>query len=128
MGKTYIVAIFCPKCKTYAKIVGRGAYDDCPVCKGERIGKMVEKWSENDPNIKEEVTNICYGENPRYSVTLGVAENQIEQARKLHPQTEWKRFGNSFRPLIKTRTDKLRMMKQAGYEEYPPDMFKGRQR
>ena len=126
MGKTYIVAVYCPKCKTYDKVISRGAYDDCSVCKSERIGKMVEKWGENDPDIREDVTNICYGENPRYSMTLGVTETQIKQAMKLHPGTDWKRFGKSFRPLIRNRGHKLQVMREAGYTEYPPDMFKGR--
>jgi len=129
MGKTYITTHYCSNCNKYFKIVGRpnpSFPDVCDNCKTTLVCKSVEKWGENDPNIKEEVTNICYGENPRYSVTLGVGENQIEQAMKLHPGTDFKRFGNSFRPLIRNRGHKLKVMKEAGYSEYPPDMFKGK--
>lgn len=71
--------------------------------------------------------NSRWGANhPRYSVSLGVSETQIEEAVKLHPQCEWKRFGHSFRPLIKNRAEKKKLMKQANYEEYDPKDFKGR--
>ena len=66
------------------------------------------------------------GDHWRYSASLGVSENQIEEAKRLHPQAEWKRFGHSFRPLIKSRADKKKLMKQAHYEEYDPKDFKGR--
>lgn len=70
--------------------------------------------------------SISYKDTPRYSASLGVSETQIEAAKKLHPATEWKRFGHSFRPLIKNRTDKKRLMREAGYEEYDPKDFKGK--
>lgn len=80
-----------------------------------------------EPKPKPKFVNIGYKDTPRYSATLGVSETQIEEAKKLHPQAEWKRFGHSFRPLIKNRPEKLKMMKQANYEEYEPKDFKGRQ-
>jgi len=76
--------------------------------------------------IKPKFVNIGYKDTPRYSATLGVSETQIEEAKKLHPQVEWKRFGHSFRPLIKNRPEKLKMMKQANFEEYDPKDFKGK--
>jgi len=66
------------------------------------------------------------GDHWRYSATLGVPETQIGEAKKLHPQADWKKFGHSYRPLIKNRADKKLLMKQAGYEEYDPKDFKGR--
>lgn len=124
---TYIVATYCPKCDKYSKGPSHGCCDPCSDCDSKQQLEMVEKWGEHDPNIREKVINVCYGENPRYSVTMGVTENQIEQAHKLHPEADWKKFGTSYRPLIKNRADKLRMMRQCGMSEFPPDMFKGRE-
>ena len=78
------------------------------------------------PRVKANPVTIGYADSPRYSVTLGVSETQIEEAKRLHPQCEWKRFGHSYRPLIKNRAEKKKMMKQADYEEYDPKDFKGR--
>lgn len=75
---------------------------------------------------KTKFVNIGYKDTPRYSATLGVSETQIEEAKRLHPQAEWKRFGSSFRPLIKNRAEKKKMMSQCGMEEYDPKDFKGR--
>lgn len=122
----YVVRACCPKCNKYFKHVGRGSYGGCSICGTILVGKCVEKHSVNDPNIKKEVVNIAYGENPRYSATLGVSETQIEEARKLSPQCDWKKFGHSYRPLIKNRAEKLKLMKQCNYEEYDPKDFKGR--
>lgn len=79
-----------------------------------------------NPRPKPKFVNIGYKDTPRYSASLGVSETQIEEAKRLHPQAEWKRFGHSFRPLIKNRPEKKKMMKQANYEEYSPKDFKGR--
>lgn len=79
-----------------------------------------------EPKPKPKFVSIGYKDTPRYSVSLGVSETQIEEAVRLHPGTEWKKFGHSYRPLIKNRTDKKRLMKEAHYEEYSPEDFKGR--
>lgn len=78
------------------------------------------------PRIKPKFVSIGYKDTPRYSVSLGVSETQIEEAKRLHPQCDWKRFGHSFRPLIKNRAEKKKMMAQAGMCEYEPKDFKGR--
>ena len=57
-------------------------------------------------------------DHPRYSVSLGVLDEGLSDAKKLHPQAEWKKFGNSWRPLIKNRAEKLKIMRQANYFEY----------
>ena len=94
----------------------------CPSCGGRwYLLRFITK-----SRVKPKFVNIGYKDTPRYSASLGVSETQIEEAKKLHPQAEWKRFGHSFRPLIKNRTDKKRIMKQANYEEYDPKDFKGR--
>jgi len=79
-----------------------------------------------EPRIKIPFVSIGYKDSPRYSVTLGVSETQIEAAKRLSPQCEWKRFGHSFRPLIKNRAEKKKLMKQCNYEEYEPKDFKGK--
>ena len=96
--------------------------DKCPEC-GRRVYELRFLKA---PRKKVKFVNIGYKDTPRYSVSLGVSETQIEDAKRLHPQAEWKRFGSSFRPLIKNRTDKKILMKQAGYCEYDPKDFKGR--
>ena len=96
--------------------------DKCPEC-GRRVYELRFLKA---PRKKVKFVNIGYKDTPRYSATLGVSESQIEEAKRLHPQVEWKRFGHSFRPLIKNRPEKLKMMKQANFEEYSPNDFKGR--
>ena len=78
------------------------------------------------PRPKPNFVNIGYKDTPRYSASMGVSETQIEEAKRLHPQADWRRFGHSFRPLIKNRAEKKKMMSQCGMEEYDPKDFKGR--
>ena len=94
----------------------------CPECDSKWYTLRFIKES----RPKSKFVNIGYKDTPRYSVSLGVSETQIEEAKKLHPQAEWKKFGNSYRPLINNRAEKKLMMKQAGYEEYSPKDFKGK--
>jgi len=101
---------------------------DTPISKCPECGCGTYRIRYNPKDRKVEVVNIAYGKNLRYSASLGVSETQIEEAKRLHPQVEWKRFGRSFRPLIKNRNDKKKLMKQANYEEYDPKDFKGRDR
>ena len=94
----------------------------CPECGGKwYLLRFITK-----PRVKPKFVNIGYKDTPRYSVSMGVSETQIEEAVRLHPGTEWKKFGHSYRPLIKNRTDKKRLMKEANFCEYSPDDFKGR--
>lgn len=125
---TYIIVDYCSECDTTYKHNGRGPADDCEVCGKPMVLSSVEKYSAKDPNMREEVVNVCYKETPRYSVALGVSETQIDDARKLHPGVEWKKFGHSYRPLIRNRTEKLKIMKQAGFEEFDESTFKGDKR
>ena len=122
----YIAVEYCSGCDLYYKHIGRRLAANCEVCGERNEFKMVEKYSAQDPNLRIGVVNITYKDNPRYSASMGVSEKQIEEARKLHPQAEWKKFGHSYRPLIKNRTDKLRMMKQCGMEEFGVEQFKGK--
>ena len=97
---------------------------ECPEC-----GRSTYRLSFlKESRVKVPFVSIGYKDSPRYSATLGVSETQIEAAKKLHPQVEWKRFGHSFRPLIRNRPEKLKMMKQANMCEYDPKSFKGRDR
>ena len=96
--------------------------DKCPEC-GRRVYELRFLKA---PRKKVKFVNIGYKDTPRYSASLGVSETQIEAAKQLHPQAEWKRFGHSFRPLIKNRAEKKMMMKQADFEEFSPKDFKGK--
>lgn len=81
------------------------------------------------PGVVPTYVSTIPAEIPRYSVALGVFDEQLEDAKKLHPQvSDWKKFGNSWRPLIRNDAEKRKMMKQADFEEYNPNEFKGRQR
>ena len=119
--KTYVSALYCKNCNTYFK--GHKNPEPCPNCGGDTKWKNVIKGSENDPRCYGSFVNITQKENERYSASLGVPASQIEKAKKLHPQAEWKRFGNSFRPKIRNRSEKLKLMKQRGMEEYPANYF-----
>lgn len=94
----------------------------CPKCWS---GHYRIRYMNNSP-VKTKFVNLGYKDTPRYSVSLGVSETQIEDAKKLHPWVDWKKFGHSYRPLIKNRTDKKRLMREANFEEYAPEDFKGR--
>lgn len=111
--------------RAYDIIEGTCAWNTCCVVCGAHQRKYTIKY--NPKEVKTEVVNITYKDNPRYSASMGVSETQIKEAMKLHPQAEWKKFGHSYRPLIKNRTSKLRMMKQCGMEEFGVEQFKGRQ-
>ena len=97
---------------------------ECPDCGSKWYTLMFI----TKPRVKAKFVSIGYKDTPRYSVSMGVSETQIEEAKRLHPGTEWKKFGHSYRPLIKNRTDKKRLMREADYEEYSPKDFKGRDR
>lgn len=94
----------------------------CPKCGSKWY--LLRFLKESKP--KPKFVSIGYKDTPRYSASLGVSETQIEAAKKLHPQADWRQFGHSFRPLIKNRAEKKKMMKQANFAEYDPKDFKGR--
>jgi len=101
---------------------------ECPECSHRFYTlRILKEPCKKEPRKKVKFVNIGYKDTPRYSVSLGVPETQIEEAKKLHPQAEWKKFGHSYRPLIKNRAEKKKMMKQAHYEEYDPKDFKGKE-
>lgn len=58
-------------------------------------------------------------ENPRYSVSGAVLDEDLPAAKKLHSHiTDWKKVGSSWRPLIRNRKEKLLFMKQCSAWEY----------
>jgi len=89
----------------------------CPQCnyKGCRI--IYRKREKIDSEFCN-VTGMVE-EHIRYSLSGAVLAEDLESARKLHPHiSEWKKFGNSYRPLIRNRAEKLKFMKQCGAYEY----------
>lgn len=114
----------CKMCNFVEGYFDYDAPDECPQCRHRLY--TLRYLEESRP--KPKFVNIGYKDTPRYSVSMGVSETQIEDAKRLHPQAEWKKFGHSWRPLIKNRAEKKKMMKQADYEEYDPKDFKGRDR
>ena len=57
-------------------------------------------------------------ENHRYSVSGAVLDEDLPAARKMHPGRDFKKFGHSWRPLIKSRADKIKYLREAGAYEY----------
>ena len=112
----------CKLCSFVGEYPNEDSPIQCPKCDSKWYILSFLKESRTDVPF----VNIGYKDTPRYSVTLGVSETQIEDAKKLHPWVDWKRFGHSYRPLIKNRTDKKRLMREANYCEFPSDMFKGK--
>ena len=94
----------------------------CPKCNS---GNYTLRFLKNSKE-KHEFVNVGYQENWRYSRALGVPEEQIAEASKVYPHTEWKKFGHHYRPLIKNRAEKKRIMKAFKMEEYNPKDFKGK--
>ncbi len=112
----------CKLCDFIKEYPNENSPIQCPECDSKwYILKFLK-----ESRIKRGFVSIGYKDSPRYSATLGVSETQIEDAKRLHPQATWKKFGHSYRPLIKNRPEKLKMMKQAGMCEYDPNGFKGR--
>ena len=112
----------CKLCDFTKEYPNEDSPTQCPECDSRwYLLRFITK-----PRVKPEFVSIGYKDTPRYSASLGVSETQIEEAKRLHPQAEWRRFGHSFRPLIKNRAEKKKLMKQANYEEYGPSDFKGR--
>lgn len=105
----------CRACNSRLELVGV-LPNGCPNCgrKNYRVlyGNRTRRHSEFcniDGMIKE---------NPRYSVSGAVLDEDLAKARQVHPGREWKKFGHSWRPLIRNRQDKLKYMKEAGAHEY----------
>lgn len=124
----YICTHYCPNCDEYFKSI-RGSIPPCPNCGGERQAKMVEKYSENDPNIRTEFVNWdgMNKENIRVSRSLSVPKGQFKEAQKMHPGVEFKDLGNGYiAPVIHNRAEKLKVMKEAGYVEFPDTYFQQR--
>lgn len=119
--KTYVSALYCSSCDTYFK--GHKNPEPCPKCDSSTKWKMVIKGSENDPRMYGDFANITFKENIRVSRSMGVPIAQFKEAREAHPGVEWKRVGSSMCPVIRKRNDKLRIMKEFGFEEYPPNLF-----
>jgi len=113
---TYIVAHYCPACDAYFKAIGNPS--NCDKCGNLTKCKCVVKGSEQDPNVKTETVNIAFKENIRVSRSLGVSETQIDEARKVHPGTEWVKRGHSYLPVIHNRPEKLKLMREAKMEEF----------
>jgi len=114
----------CKTCDFVKEYPNEDSPTQCPECGSKwYLIKFITK-----PRIKAKFVSIGYKDTPRYSITLGVSEIQIEEAKRLHPWVDWKKFGHSYRPLIKNRTDKKRLMREANYEEFSPKDFKGRGR
>lgn len=118
---TYVSALHCTECDNYFK--GHGREEPCPECEGKTEYELVEQYSEKDPRQREKFINVAFKEHIRVSRSMGVPIAQFEEAQKRHPGAEWKKVGNSMCPVIRTRTDKKRLMRQAKMEEYPPNLF-----
>lgn len=121
MTKTYVSAARCEVCGTHQKATydeeGTGYRDPdaCLECGGPTKHKLVEKGSENDPaTSKTEFVNIAYSENERWSISMGVPANQVNDFRKRFPNSTYNDRGDL---LIKNRPDKLRQANERGMTE-----------
>ena len=81
--------------------------DTCPEC-----GGII------DAGFPKQFVNVGYGEHERVLRSLGVLDEDLPAAKKLHPQAEWKKVGNSWCPIAKTRTDRQLLCKQASKCSY----------
>lgn len=118
--------LYCEVCGIYSKSNVRGNPLPCPKCDGHRVWRLVEKGGSCDPEIKQEFINWdgMNKENVRVSRSLGVPVSKIKEAQKVHPGVEFKDMGNGYAcPVIHNRAEKLKVMKQAGYVEFPSNYF-----
>jgi len=83
----------------------------CPDC-GSKSFRV--RYNPKD-KLENEFVNITYSENERWSTSMGVPENQVNDFRKRFPNSTYSDDG---RLLIKNRPDKLRQMKERGFIEH----------
>jgi hypothetical protein len=102
---------FLCKCCRFEDSYEDNAPFECPKCGGGTYSLTYRKVLPK----KREYVGIAYGENHRWSDALGVAPNQIEAARKIHPGAVFDKEG---RMLIRNRTEKKRRLRERGWAEY----------
>lgn len=104
----------CRACSYSSEHIETGeAPNQCPDCESKWYRLRFCKEPKREAEL---VTIACTMESrPRYSMALGVAPDQIEEARKIHPDAEFNKRGDM---LIKNRADKKRRMKERGFVEF----------
>lgn len=103
----------CRRCSFVKYYADENPPHKCPEC-GSKTYQL--KFVKQEPK-KEELINIdCTMQNRvRVSTSLGVAPNQIEAARKIHPGAEFTKDGDM---IIHNRVEKKRRVKERGWQEY----------
>lgn len=97
---------FCDKCKkTEEQILPMSQYNSIIKC--DCGGKQHRIFAKANSNV-----DIMMKDNPRWSESMGINPDQIEEARKCHPHSTYDDEG---RLLIKNRKHKLLEMKRRGY-------------
>jgi len=59
-----------------------------------------------------------YGDNGTRMYAAAYLPNQIDEARKKHPGTDFRLHNGCYIPVIKHRTHKLKFLKERNYTEY----------
>lgn len=108
---------------TYKCLVCDKIFDSYSLIDNRNNPQICECGGKANRDVESEI-NTSYNiagtseNHERYSMSLGVLDEDLPAARTLHPQAEWKKFGNSWRPLIRNRAEKIKIMKQARMVEY----------
>lgn len=99
----------CKKCNStfeyYASIAARNSEVQC------ECGGSAERDVEAELNRKN--VNVSYGEHSREMRSMAVLDEDFAAARKLHPQADWVKRGHSWVPIVKNRTERQRLLRQA---------------
>jgi len=104
---------YCAKCKTCGKIFDYF----CPISERNNpvkceCGSIAERDVESEFKVGRRPKWVS--DNPRWSVSMGVPPSQVEDFRKRFPNSV---YDNRGRLLVKNRKDKIRQMRERGFEE-----------
>ena len=111
---TCIVAAYCSECDVYISTVKIDKRNPiCPHCKHKCKLKCVDKTLVHNEKYQG---NITYAKNERYSEAMGVQVEQIPEAMRMFPDSEYHPETGALR--IKNRAHKLKEMKRRGCAEF----------
>lgn len=91
--------------------LGKSLMVNCPECGSKSC--RVRYSPKND--IKSEFANICYDDNERWSIAMGVPAHQVDEFRRRFPNSTYRDDGAL---LVKNRPDKLRQIRERGFIEH----------
>lgn len=105
----------CNSCRESEIIDSLGKFKRCPFC-GEKNWTMKQYIREEG---EKDFRDVLMRDNERWSDSMGCTEVDLPRMQKLHPGSEWRqRPSGGYQMRIKNRHEKIRRMREAGFQEY----------